>query len=542
MKFRLFLATLLVFTSGFAQLKYAPEKPVLIIGIVVEQMRYDYITTYWDNFGENGFKRLIYEGTNCKNTKFNYLLTQSASGFASISSGTEPAVHGIVSDYWFDRLSDKYLYAVTDDNCKTVGSKSGEGKCSPAQMAVSTFADELKIASKGQSKSFAIALRDQAAVLLAGHSATGAFWLDNQSGKWITSSHYSDTLPSWVKTFNDKALTDFYLLKDWTTLVPMERYKSYFPDNNQYEEGFSKTLKTFPHAIPQYHKQASDFRTIRYTPYGNTLTTDFAIATILEEKLGTDEHTDFLTVSYSVNHYISDKFGPGSVELADVYLRLDLEIARILTLIDERFGKRDVVVYLTSNQGDGYAPGYLKSMNIPSGEFKQMSALALLKTYLKAVYGRGEWIKTYTDHQIYLNRSLIEESGISLVAMQTSISEFMVQFTGVATALGSESLKNNNFTQGIYEKFRNSYHQRRSGDIIINLEPGWVQITESSQHSSAYNYDTHVPLIWYGWKMKRKTISRAINVTDIAPTLSDFLNISFPNAASGNPIFELIEQ
>ena len=247
-------------------------------------------------------------------------------------------------------------------------------------------------------------------------------------------------------------------------------------------------------------------------------------------------------VSFSSTDYIGHQFGPASVEIEDTYLRLDKELAHFLEFIDENIGKENTLIFLTSDHGVVNSPKYLSDNGIPAGYFNHRKARNLLQSYLTALYGNGEWIKSYISGQIYINRTLIEDSKLSLSIVQQNIANFMIQFTGVANAVPASYLENGNYTHGVFANIQKGYNQKRSGDVIINLEPGWIQITTSTtNHNSAYQYDAHVPLVWYGWKIKRGTVLREVSISDIAPTISNFLNISFPSGCTGKIIYELSE-
>jgi len=528
-----------------AQKNIPPEKPKLIIAIVVDMMRYDYVERYWNKFGKGGFRRLINEGANCRNANYNYIFTQTGPGHATIFTGTEPANHGIVTNYWYLRLKKTGQYCVADNNVKTVGSDSEAGQCSPVQLNTSTIGDEIKLANNSRSKVIGIAIKDRAAILPAGHTADAAYWYDGKTGNWITSTYYLDSLPLWVTDFNEKKYPDIYLAREWNTLLPIEEYTESLPDSSIYEKGFANRQITFPYNLDEISstsRNSRDYSILKYTPYGNTYTNDFAIAAIVNEELGKDEITDMLTVSYSVPDYIGHAYGPASVETEDIYLRLDREIEHLLTFVDETLGKKEVLIVLTSDHGVAHIPEYLADIGIPAGKFKHNLALALLKSYLNAIYGEGEWVSTYSQQQIYLNHQLIEDSKIPLAEIQTKVANFLIQFSGIENTATSTTMQTVNFTDGIFDKMQNSYNQKRSGDVIINLSPGFTEdITSATTHNTAYNYDTHVPLIWYGWKINRSSIYKSISTTDIAPTISLLLNIPFPNGATGKPIVEIIE-
>jgi len=505
-------------------------------------MRYDYIHRFWNKFSDKGFKRLIEEGSFCKNTNYNYLFTQTAPGQATIATGTNPGNHGIVGDYWFDRLQSELKYCVSDTKVEAVGGNQSMGEYSPRKLISSTIGDELQLSNFKKSKVFSVALDPKSSILLAGHTANAAYWFDPFSGNWMTSSFYLDSLQQWVNDFNLKAISSSYLERNWEPLLPIGDYTESSVDMSPYEHGIKKNEVNFPYELPKLRKHKNDYNLINQTPFGNVYTKDFAIATIVNEELGLDEYPDVLTVSFSAMNQIGLHFGPISVELEDAYIRFDQELGHFLDFINDYVGKENVLVYLTSDHGTSYHPDFLKSQKVSAGEFNPLPAISLLKSYLNVTYGSGKWIEKYSAGQIYLNQNLIEDSKYSLKEMQEKIAQFIIQFTGVENASTAYALANSNYTAGVFEKMQNGYNQKRSGDVIINLEPGWIENTDfSSASNSGYKYDTHVPLIWYGWKVKRNSIVKAISPEDIAPTLAMFLNITLPNNSSGNPIIELIE-
>jgi predicted AlkP superfamily pyrophosphatase or phosphodiesterase len=490
-------------------------------------------------------KKLLNEGTVCRNANYNYLLTQSAPGYATIVTGTTPSHHGIVSNEWYQRLKEVMLYCTNDDKVKTSGGNSKDGQMSPKHLIASSFSDELKIFNKNRSKVIGISLKDYAAILPVGHLADAAYWMENESGNWISSSYYMDSLPDWVKKINNMRLPDIYVSREWNTMFPIQDYSESLSDENGYESGLKENSKTFPYILNEL-KNPDDYSILRYTPFGNTYAKDLAIAAVDNEKLGKDAYTDFLSISFSSNGYVSDIYGPRSVEIEDIYLRLDLDIAHFLDFINDNIGKENVLVFLTSDRGAIDIPEYLEDINMPGGYFNSRSAIAVLKSYLKAIYGRGDWVKAYFDQQLYLNQTLKEDSKLPLGEFQQRAAQFLVQFTGIANAITATTFQTTNFTDGILEKSQNSYNPERSGDVIINYSPGWVEQygkklnPQVSNFSSAYRYSTHVPLIWYGWKIKRISINRLVSISDIAPTLASMLNISFPNACTGEPILEIL--
>ncbi len=533
-------------STGFSQQRMSipSEKPKLIVEIIVSQMRYDYIHRYWDKFGEGGFKLLVNEGAFCKNARYNYLLTQSYPGLATISTGANPMVHGIISNKWYRISSGDAIDAVADEKTSTVGGSFFSGKFSPKNIITSTFGDELNLYDP-LSKVIGVSLDPGSSILITGHNPTGAFWFDAEKGNWVSSSFFMSTLPAWADTFNTKKFANLYAEREWNASKPINTYDE--ADTNKIKAPEVKKklidkLKSMWDGVILKKSPTLTYSSLLETPYGNLLAKDFAIASIVGENLGEDDHTDLLAVTFSANRNISYKYGPQSIEVEDTYVKLDKELAHFLQFISQSVGRENVLVVLTSDQGVASTPAYLEKSKIPGGYFDPKKAMALLGSYLKAIYGQGNWVTAYYEKQIYLNRRLIEDSNLKLADFQQKIADFMLEFSGVSNVITGSTLQRSNFTTGIFEKFQNSYNQRRSGDIIINLEPGWVESNGGiTSGNSAYSYDVHVPLIWYGWKIKRRSILSPVNMTDISPTLSTLIGITWPNGATGNPIKELIE-
>lgn len=538
---------LMIMVSGLSgQGAYLPpDKPRLVVGIVVEQFRYDLLEKFRDRLSDNGIKKLINEGTYFRNASFQYILTQGAPGFATISTGTEPAFHGITSDNWYVPLKNELIYCTRDVSVNPVGGSFEAGLHSPVNLMASTFSDELRMASKARSKVFAVGMKEYASILAAGHSANGAFWYDNTTGTWMSCTWYMQDLPFWVKEFNGMKGADTYLGSTWQRYRPQSYYSDCLPDTNTHEAGFAGQ-NYFPYDLRKIASRSArgskfDYSLLRETPFADSYTTDFALRLIEKEGLGLDDMPDFLSVCFSSMEYIGRRFGPSSVEMADAILRLDHQIELLLNYLNDNIGKRNVLVYFTAAHGISEVPSVLESNRIPSGYFRQNQALQLLRSYLNAIYGEGNWVKGYSEKQIFLNRVLIEDAKIPIEEIQKRVARFMVQFSGVTSAYPYSAFEANDFSNGNLRRIINNFSPQRSGDVIIILNPGWVEKEgdDVTNHNSPYEYDTHVPLIWYGWTVNRATVTRKVNMTDIAATLSSLCRIPNPNACSGEPLFEL---
>ena len=530
---RLFILLMLSSTFVFAQV----QQPKLVVGIVVDQMRFDYLTRYWNDYGDDGFKRLIFEGYNCTNTHFNYIPTYTGPGHASIYTGATPSTHGIISNYWYDRELEEYGYCVSDTDMNTVGADNESGKMSPAKMLTTTLGDELRLFSMNRSKVISIGLKDRSAILPGGHMANFAFWLDSETGDFVSSSYYGLRLPKWAQKFNKKDLCEAYLSEKWELLLPSKAYDESLNDNSAYEEPFTgQKYPKFPHDLPELLKENGK-GLIKATPYGNTLTKDMAIAAIEGEDLGEDIHTDLLAVSFSSPDYVGHQFGTDSKEIQDTYLRLDRDLASFLSYLDDKIGKENVLVFLTADHGAVRTPSYLKDRKIPAGYFEAEEPIRALKQFLQNIYGFGDWVKTYGDAQIFLNRELIFEKYLSLEEVQQQAADFMLRFDGVQKAVTGRTLENNEFDNGVLACLQKGFNQKRSADVFLVLDPAWIEYSHTgTTHGSGYTYDRHVPLIWYGWNVKAGHTRDKIAVTDIAGTVSSLLGISFPSGSQANVI------
>jgi predicted AlkP superfamily pyrophosphatase or phosphodiesterase len=522
-----------------------PEKPRLIIGIVVEQLRFDQLERARDNLSENGIRRLINEGTTYRNATFGHLLTQGAPGFATISTGTEPAFHGIPSDNWYEPLRNELIYCTKDLSVNPTGGSFESGLHSAASLQSSTFSDELKLSESGKSKVYGIGFKEYTAILGAGHAADGAFWFDDRTGSWMSSTYYMNDLPPWLHDINALRPADSYLSGRWDKMKGESHYSVSLPDSSAHEVGFNGRF-VFPYDLNKMSMTGGlikrrEYTLLKETPFSNSMTTDLAIRLIDEENLGSDDYTDFLSIAYSANDYIGHRFGPSSVEALDALYRLDVEVERLLAYLHDQIGKRNILVYFTAAHGVCEVPAVLESNKIPAGYFSQNQAVTLLRSYMNAIYGQGEWVRGYHERQIFLNRNLIEDARIPLEEIQSRVARFMIQFSGIAAAYPYYAFENDNFMNGHLRLISNNYSPLRSGDVILILKPGWVDRGDFvTNHNSPWDYDSHVPLIWYGWSVNRATVNRKVSMTGVAATLSSIMRIPLPNACTGEPLPELL--
>jgi predicted AlkP superfamily pyrophosphatase or phosphodiesterase len=517
-------------------------KPKLVVGIVVDQMRYDYIYRYWDKFGNDGFKRLVNEGYFCRNTNYNYVPTYTGPGHTSIYTGTTPAVHGIIANDWFDRKENKSIYCAEDNSVVGVGTSAVEGKRSPANNLVTTITDELRISSNMRSKVIGIALKDRSAIMPAGHLANAAYWYEGGSGNFITSTYYMKELPGWVQEFNKKELAKKYLSQPWNSTLPLDQYTESLPDDNRYEQVWKGEAKpVFPHDLPKLMAANGGLAMIRSTPFGNSLTKDFAIEVIKNENMGKSGATDFLTVSFSSPDYIGHSWGPNSVEQEDDYIRLDKDLAELLKFLDTQVGKENVLLFLTADHAAPEVPAYLMDLKVPAGYINEWAIRHDLKEYLKKTYG-DTLVLSYTNQQVFLDHKVLDEKKLNLQQIQEDVAAFLQKMDGVAEVLTATTLNNTSFTEGSRYLMQKGFNAKRSGDVLVNYLPAWVEYQKTgTTHGSPYSYDTHVPLIFYGWNIKQGSSVEQIYITDVVATLAMMLNIQFPNGCSGKPISTLVK-
>lgn len=510
------------------------ERPRLVVGIVVDQMRYEYLTEYWDKFSDDGFKRMINEGYNFENMHFNYFPMKTGPGHAAVYTGAGPAVNGIVGNSWYNRELGRSEYVAEDQEVSTVGVSGDVGRMSPKNMVSTTWTDALKDATR-ESKVVGISLKDRGAILPAGHIGDMAFWFDRESGNFVSSTWYMEELPQWVQQFNARGDVQAYSDSTWNTLYNIEEYTASNSDDTPYEGAFDwEDAPVFPHELGK--SESSSYRRLAYSPFGNTLLKDLALEAIRYEYLGEDDFTDVLTISFSSTDHIGHQFGPHSVELQDTYLRLDRDLAELFSQLDEEVGQVNYLVFLTSDHGVVDVPQELIDRNLPGGYFDRSEALNALSNYLNDEFGSGDWIEYYTDQQVYLNHNLIEEAGESLTEMQEKAADFLLQFEGVLSTNTAENYKTQDYSDHLQQMYQRGFFEERSGDVFIQLKPGWLDRSSSTgtNHVSPYNYDTHVPMLMHGWGVPQGSTSKRVEISLIAPTISNMLGISLPSGSPAN--------
>lgn len=522
------------------------SKPKLVVGIVVDQMRYDYLYRYQAHYGSGGFNRLLNGGFSCESTYFNFVPTYTGPGHAAIYTGTTPALNGIIGNDWWDESWGSKRYCTADPSVKLVGgnaqSAPAVGQQSPASLLSTTITDELRLSNNFRSKVASVCLKDRGSILPGGHIPNACYWFDDYSGNWVTSTYYPDSLglPNWVRAHNAQRWPDTFLAKTWDRgHLTTQSFANW-----TYTGSYSSIRSGFPHPLAEIAK--GNYGILRFTPYGNSLVTNFAMKTIEGMKLGADEWTDFLCVSYSSTDYCAHQFGIHAEETEDMYVRMDRELSTFFDYLDRKFGKDNVLVFLTADHGGSETPAHLNKLNIPAGVFEEHKLEGILEKTLASVFGvEGDYIKYVENQQIWLNWAALLDLDIKPEDVAQIVGERMRGMPGVYDVFTRQELELLPAEYPFVSELRRGIHPKRSGDILYVLDPAWHADGKlfklgGATHGSPYPYDTHVPLLWYGWSIKPGRTYARINITDIAPTLAAKLRIMEPNGTTGKVIEDVM--
>jgi predicted AlkP superfamily pyrophosphatase or phosphodiesterase len=531
---------LLIFILSSVQISAKPngDKPKLVVGIVIDQMRADYLYQFESKFGNDGFNQLKGAGTHFRNCYINYLPSYTGPGHATIYTGSVPAIHGIAGNGWYDKKNSRSEYCVRDRSVMAVGGSPNDGFISPRNLWVTTITDQLKLAQQSKSKTIAISLKDRGAALPGGHTADAAYWMDDSLGHFMTSTFYLKQLPDWVSAFNKAEIARAYLDKKWDAINVKNSYQYAQNENLKYVGNFAnQDSPLFPFSFAE---QKAAY--IKKTPYGNDIIFDFAKLALLSENMGQGEYTDFLALSFSATDYIGHAFGPHSMEIEDAYIRFDKALGSFVSHLDRTYGKGNYLLFLTSDHGAAYNPSYLMDRNIPAGYVFEDSLKSDLNTYLKMKTGIDSAVFSMGNNQVYF-RANLDEANKDIASFNTV--DFLNNRDEIHFCTEAPMLSIAVMPHLLKEYLINSYNRERSGDVLYLMKPAYLDaysITGTS-HGTWAPYDTKIPLIFYGWHIpKNKNIYSHVYMTDIAPTLASLLNITPPNGSIGNALLPFNEK
>jgi len=538
----------------------AEAPPRLVLQITVDQLRGDLIDRYGAGFVEGGFRYLLENGAVFTNTHHRHANTETIVGHTTISTGADPAIHGMVANLWFDRKTGAQFYNVQDADFPLVGAAgidaaneidptqraaTTDGR-SPRNIISSTLSDEIAVHFGPESKIFGVAVKDRGAISMAGHAGQ-AYWFSKAEGRFVTSTFYRETYPEWMADWDAKGKVSSYENQDWTLLYQPATYAFSDRDDQQWETKLPGFGRTFPHNWgPADGKYYTTLLTL--SPAGDEITVDFAKALVDAEGLGQDEVPDYLSVSLSSTDYVGHIFGPSSLEAEDNIKRVDHQLADLLSHVNQTIGLDHTLIVLSADHGAPENPGYLASIGIEAQtfDFKRVDTEPGF-VRLEADFGSSkELIQNFSNPYLYLNRELIAKRGLDPVAVEKVVAEELHKLPGIAYAIGSSELRNGSFSRTkVSEAVLANFHPARSGDIYIVFEPHWFVadfdgLTVASAHGSPWTYDTHVPLIFSGPGIEAQTIARRVETVDIAPTIATYLRTKLPSGANGLPIPEVV--
>ena len=549
----------------------AAPRPRLVLLIVVDQFRYDYLTRYGDLFGQKGIGRLLREGANWTEANYDHMPTFTAPGHSVLLTGAWPSLTGIVANEWYEQTTGRRVKSVTDESTDMLAGRPGEKGYSPRRLLCSTVGDELRLAANDRSKVIGVSAKNRSAILPAGRRATAAYWFSEETGNMISSTYYFDRLPDWVTRFNGRRVADSWFRARWDRLLPESEYlKRTGKDDVPWEnlDKISNDTNFFPHIITGGDATPGRlfYKALTHSPFSNDLLETFAEEAISNENLGADGDTDVLSVSFSANDYVGHRFGTNSQEAMDMTLRVDRQIGTLLDFVDTRVGLQNTIVILTADHGSSPVPELAALQKLPGRRWQKSDLFKLVADGLKAKYGRrdrpaADYIRTFTSKQeiqegllngnFYLNRAALNRDGISLDECERTVGELAMQLPGVArfftrTELERGQIPNND---DVARRVLHGFYSQRSGDVIVVFEPYTILLDpeedpadsySTATHGSPYSYDTHVPLIIMGRSFSPGKYPQPATPADLAPTLAHVLNVQAPSCSAGRVLVEAL--
>ena len=540
MRFTRYIVVIAVFILSAASMAMAQTEPRLVVNIVISSMGAEDLDRYADNFSSAGLRRIINGGQRFTNASYDYMQTTTPVSLATLSTGATPSIHGVVADRWFDYVGNKEVSLIEDRKEQSVNYSGGSGSYSPRNLVAQTLSDALA-QQHSDSHIATIAVEPLSAIVMAGRSGE-VYWMETLQSSWTTSSYYSKELPKWIADYNYQDQNEEYAIKRWTSLLPYDNYH-----NSQVSviEGLqSKTNKRIIHVqeTPLAKGTMDDiYYQMCYTPAGNSAMLAFAREVVIHNKMGGDAVPDMLNIVLDTPRLISNRFGPESVEYEDMLYRLDRDLESFLSFLSTQVAAPEqLLIVLTSDHGT--SPSYNATEDVRE-RFNVRQAEVITNAFIGSIYGNGDWILGCIDRAIYLNHNLIMDKGLSLEKIQNDVATFVMQLRGVSQAVTAESMRGSYFGSGYGRKIQNGFYPRRSGDVVLNLMPEWIEEREQtrSMSGSMYRYDTQVPLIIYGAGCKAQLRNDKIDMTSLAATQAEILGIMAPSAAEGEEITIIYE-
>ncbi len=518
--------------------KTQPHKIKLVLGIVIDQFRYDYLTRFADQFGEGGFKLLMQGGANFTNANYPYTPTVTACGHAAFMSGAAPNENGIIANEWYDRETAKKVTSVSDPNTKLLGGKEGAGS-SPHRLLSSTIGDQLKLHTNGQAKVIGISMKDRAAILPAGKKPNGAYWYDTATGRMVSSTYYFNDVPEWVKSFNQSKSANSYFGRKWEKLLPEAAYSRSLPDDSPFEKwAFGKT---FPHTINGGEdKPGSKFyNQFEATPFANEMIANFAKLALEKEQLGADDVPDLLTVSFSANDILGHNTGPNSPEAQDITIRTDRILADLFSFIDKKVGLNNTVIAFTADHGVAPVPEHAQTYGL-GGRIDGNEITNVINKALSTRFGENKYIALVSYGNVYFDYARLSKT--SCAEAESIASEAIRNLRGIAECFTRTDILAGHLPRTrVANSVALGFNSERNGNLVIIPKPFWIGGEDATTHSTPYSYDTHVPVIFYGAGVKAGTFSMFSSPLDIAPTLATILKIEFPSNSVGQVLGEALK-
>ncbi|HYV82650.1 MAG TPA: alkaline phosphatase family protein [Pyrinomonadaceae bacterium] len=545
------------------------KRPKLVLLIVVDQFRYDYLERFGDLFGPDGFRRLIRDGASWTQSNYDHMPTYTAPGHGTMMTGAYPAESGIIGNEWLDRATGKRITSVSDESVKLLGGNPNDPAASPSRLMASTVGDELRLATNDRAKVIGISVKDRSAILPAGRHANAAYWFNWLTGTMVSSTYYFNQLPAWVTNFNNAKPADKYFGVKWERLLPEAEYlKRAGPDDPKWEDvsnAWTPDTNTFPHTITGGVPTPGQkfYTALDYSPFTNDILVSFAQEAIVNEQLGQDDDTDVLTVSFSANDYVGHRFGPYSQEVMDVTLRTDRNIATLLDFVDARVGLANTLVAFTADHGVSPIPEHAAALGLGGGRIPFATVMGKIQAAISARYnpqgktpdptldyllrfqeGTG-WREWFINNNIYFNYDALKRDGVNVEEFSQVVVRAALSVPGIARCFSRLQLLRGatSVTDPIERRALHGFYPSRSGDVVMVAEPyKYIAETITATHGSPYSYDTNVPTIIMGAGVNAGRYLEPATPADIAPTLSALLRITAPSNSTGRVLIEALKK